>query len=202
MREAVQGGLKTDSTFSRVTFSPISVIMPAKEGAVMDSIEVGARIAASRKKKELTQKQLADLLHVTDKAVSKWECGKNFPDLTLLEALATALDTTPAVLLGLNEKSGDEALSAATVLYQDQRRRWLRELKNRACLLLAYGITLVVVLVWLSRCLDERMIYGLPQALIGVMNGLSGVIIGFAVWAIRSSVKQLRQEAGPTTSRE
>ena len=202
MREAVQSGLKTDSTFSRVTFSPISVIMPAKEGAVMDSIEVGARIAASRKKKELTQKQLADLLHVTDKAVSKWECGKNFPDLTLLEALATALDTTPVVLLGLNEKSGDEALSAATALYQDQRRRWLRELKNRANLLLVYGITLVVVLVWLSRCLDERMIYGLPQALIGVMNGLSGVIIGFAVWAIRSSVKQLRQEAGPTTSRE
>ena len=78
MREAVQSGLKTDSTFSRVTFSPISVIMPAKEGAVMDSIEVGARIAASRKKKELTQKQLADLLHVTDKAVSKWGCGDSF----------------------------------------------------------------------------------------------------------------------------
>ena len=78
MREAVQSGLKTYSTFSRVTFSPISVIMPAKEGADMDSIEVGARIAASRKKKELTQKQLADLLHVTDKAVSKWECGDSF----------------------------------------------------------------------------------------------------------------------------
>lgn len=178
------------------------IILQAKEGADMDSVEVGARIAAARKEKALTQKQLAALLHVTDKAVSKWECGKNYPDLSLVESLAAALDTTPAALLGLTEQSGDEALSAAAVLYQDQRRRWLRELRNRACLLLAYGVLLISVLTWLSRCLDERMIYGLPQGLIGVMNALSGVIIGFAVWAIRSSVKQLRQEAEPATPRE
>lgn len=41
----------------------------------MDSKEVGARIAAQRKAKCLTQKQVADSLHITDKAVSKWECG-------------------------------------------------------------------------------------------------------------------------------
>ena len=168
----------------------------------MDSIETGARIAAQRKAKGLTQKQVADALHITDKAVSKWECGKNFPDLTLLESLAAALDTTPAELLGLNEKSEDEALAAAAVLCQDQRRRWLRELRNRTWLLLVYGVTLLAMLVWLSRCLDQKMIYGLPQTLIGVMNGLSGVIIGFAVWAIRSSVRQLRQEVDPAVSGE
>ena len=168
----------------------------------MDSAEVGARIADKRKEKGLTQKQLAEAVHVTDKAVSKWECGKNFPDLTLLESLAAALDASPAELLGVEEKSGAEVLSATTEIFQKERQEWLRELRNRACLLLAYGITLFAVLVWLSRCLNERMVYGLPQTLIGVMNGLSGVIIGFAVWAIRSSVRQLRQEAGPAAHRE
>ena len=41
----------------------------------MDNLEFGAFIAQLRKEKNLTQKELADQLHVTDKAVSKWETG-------------------------------------------------------------------------------------------------------------------------------
>ena len=41
----------------------------------MDSIQFGAFVAQLRKEKGLTQRELADLLHVTDKAVSKWETG-------------------------------------------------------------------------------------------------------------------------------
>ena len=56
-------------------------------------------ICALRKEKGLTQKQLAQMLNVTDKAVSKWERGQGCPDITLLPALAAALDATPGELL-------------------------------------------------------------------------------------------------------
>lgn len=115
----------------------------------MDSIEVGARIAALRKEKGMTQKQLAESLHITDKAVSKWECGKNYPDLVLLESLAIALDTTPSELLGLTAKSGTEVLSAASEIYQAQKHQWLREQRNRGWLNLAICILAFAGLTWI-----------------------------------------------------
>lgn len=51
------------------------------------------------KRKALTQKELANLLHVTDRAVSKWERGLCAPDISLLEPLAAALDVTIVELL-------------------------------------------------------------------------------------------------------
>lgn len=57
----------------------------------MDNERFGAFIAQLRKEQGLTQKELADRLNVTDKAISKWETGKGFPDLKLLEPLAEAL---------------------------------------------------------------------------------------------------------------
>lgn len=47
----------------------------------MDAAYTGERIAELRKKQGLTQKELASKVHVTDKAVSKWERGLNFPDI-------------------------------------------------------------------------------------------------------------------------
>ena len=54
----------------------------------MDKILVGKFIAEQRKEKELTQKELAEKLNVTDKAVSKWETGKGYPDIETLEKLS------------------------------------------------------------------------------------------------------------------
>ena len=67
----------------------------------MDAKMTGHKISQLRKEKQLTQNDLAQTLHVSIAAVSKWERGLNFPDLTLLEPLAEALDTTAAELLGL-----------------------------------------------------------------------------------------------------
>lgn len=46
----------------------------------MDQIKIGKFIAKCRKEKGLTQMQLAELLSITDRAVSKWETGKSLPD--------------------------------------------------------------------------------------------------------------------------
>lgn len=65
----------------------------------MDEIVAGKIIAELRKKKGLTQKQLAAVLGVTDKAVSRWENGYGLPDVSLLPKIAAAFDVTVDELL-------------------------------------------------------------------------------------------------------
>lgn len=65
----------------------------------MDLKKTGAFIAQRRKEKGLTQSQLAAHLDVTDKAVSRWETGRGFPDVSTLPALAEALGVTVAELV-------------------------------------------------------------------------------------------------------
>lgn len=58
----------------------------------MNQYVTGAMIRRLRENKGLTQEELAAQLHVTSKAVSKWETAQGFPDISLLESLARALD--------------------------------------------------------------------------------------------------------------
>ena len=75
----------------------------------MDQVKMGELIRKLRDNMGLTQKQLADRLHVSDKAVSKWECGKGCPDLSLLGALSEVFGTDIGVLLsGRIEKNETE----------------------------------------------------------------------------------------------
>ena len=65
----------------------------------MDNYVTGAAIKSLRETKKLTQEELAERIHVSAKAVSKWETGKGFPDISLLEPLAKALDVSVIELL-------------------------------------------------------------------------------------------------------
>ena len=65
----------------------------------MDRYVTGDVIRALRERKGLTQEALAQKLFVSGKAVSKWETGKGYPDVSLLEPLAAALDISVIELL-------------------------------------------------------------------------------------------------------
>lgn len=108
----------------------------------MDSGKTGALIAEARKAMGLTQRQLAETLHISDRTVSKWERGVGFPDVALLEPLADALGLTVRSLLR-GEAEPPEAESAGTVsavpedvllrevirtLYQQQRGKLRRNI--------------------------------------------------------------------------
>ena len=54
----------------------------------MDNQKFGKFIKELRKKSNMTQKELGEKLNVTDKAVSKWERGLSFPDITIINSLA------------------------------------------------------------------------------------------------------------------
>lgn len=72
----------------------------------MDQIKIGKFIAEMRKENNLTQRQLAEELNISDKTVSKWECGKGLPEVSFMLPLCERLKIT------VNELLSGEKLSA------------------------------------------------------------------------------------------
>ena len=105
----------------------------------LDKEKFGEFIAKLRKEKGITQKELAEKLFVSDKAVSKWERGQSLPDITLLNPLAEALGVTAAELLNCgkieNEKVDasqvDEIVEKAIVLSDEDKKEKRKALKKR-----------------------------------------------------------------------
>ena len=69
--------------------------------------EIGSRIRKYREENDLSQKQLAEKIGVSNSRVSNWEQGLNRPDADILAAICVALDVSPSLLLGI-QVTGDE----------------------------------------------------------------------------------------------
>jgi transcriptional regulator with XRE-family HTH domain len=91
----------------------------------MDANKTGMLIAAKRKEKGMTQKELAEKLHISNKAVSRWETGAGFPDVSLLEPLSQALGVTVTELL-----SGVAEAQPGEELVVESTRHFSREIKE------------------------------------------------------------------------
>lgn len=65
----------------------------------MNSITIGEKIAKLRKEKGLTQSQLAEMINVSNKTISRWETGEGYPEISLLVPLAKALGVSTDYLL-------------------------------------------------------------------------------------------------------
>lgn len=83
----------------------------------MDARTFGNYLSRMRKAQGMTQAELAEQLHVTDKAVSRWERGIGLPDINTLEPLADALGLTLADLMHC--RAPEEADAAPTVQLED-----------------------------------------------------------------------------------
>ena len=68
----------------------------------MNHYVTGAVIKELREKNKMTQLQLAEKLRVSDKAISRWETGKGYPDITLLESIADAFSISVTELISGN----------------------------------------------------------------------------------------------------
>ncbi len=136
----------------------------------MNAEYTGKKIAELRKEKNLTQKELADKLHVTDKAVSKWERGVNFPDLSLMEELAVALDTTPSILLGLEDATKEEVVTSFAELSSQQSEEAAKDIQVIGWINLFTAIALFVFLE--------------QQEWSWLITGLLGGIVGTATYTL------------------
>lgn len=73
----------------------------------MDQIKIGKFISKKRKEKSLTQQELADLIGVSNKTISKWECGKGMPEVSLMLPLCEKLE------ISVNELLSGESLDSS-----------------------------------------------------------------------------------------
>ena len=67
-------------------------------------LNIGEKIKTLRKENNLTQEELAEQIHVTSQAVSKWESGAGLPDITQVAPLAKVLKVSADILLDISVK--------------------------------------------------------------------------------------------------
>ena len=111
----------------------------------------GGFIAILRKEAGMTQKQLADRLHVTDRAVSKWERGLSYPDVTLMEPLAAVLGVGVDELLTCQRKKTAipepelPALRSVLTITQEEKRIRTRRTQALVWIAIAAALALTVL---------------------------------------------------------
>jgi len=109
----------------------------------MNQEKIGRFIAECRKNKEMTQEELAEKIGVSRKAISRWENGKNMPDLTLFKPICDNLGITVNELLSgekisnlkYNEKLEENIIN--TIDYIDKKNTKNYDLKSIIYLILA-----------------------------------------------------------------
>ena len=146
----------------------------------------GKKIAELRKEKGLTQKDLAEKLNVTDKAVSKWERGINFPELTVMENLAAELDTTVVDLLSLEKATSEELVEEVTRLSVFEKEHILQEFRIRSYLKIIIEIIVFIALIQASKIFDDYGVYGQAQMLTMGLLGFVGSLIGMEIYTIKN----------------
>ena len=94
----------------------------------MDAEKTGTLIYELRTKKNLTQKQLSELINVSDKAVSKWERGDGCPDVDMIPILAKVFDVDVETILNGRLPSSSQNLTGKNIKLYDFKRpdKWSR----------------------------------------------------------------------------
>lgn len=148
----------------------------------MSPQETGYRIQLLRKERGWTQKELAEQLSVTDKSVSKWERGLNYPDMAMLEPLAKALETSVASLLGIEDMPPEGRVEAVTTVAAEETERLRKEIRERALYGVVMSCLLFFTLLILGRMLIVREVYDLPLRLCNGCLSIVGFHIGNYLW--------------------
>ena len=122
----------------------------------MDHIKVGQFIAECRKKKDLTQAQLAEKLNITDRAISKWENGKAMPDSALMLELCDILGINVNELLCgevSDQEQRNEQLDELIFQMAKNEERYHKRLRHSACVIVVTSLVALICLISLISIL-------------------------------------------------
>ena len=151
----------------------------------MDQKKVGGFLKVLRKEKELTQEQLAELLNVSNRTVSRWETGSNLPDLDLLIELADYYDVEIRELLSgeRRRETMDKELTETVLKVADYgNEEKLKLMKRmRTCFMVSFATLVIYVGMLVAEPAQ-------PSGLYGFISGFSlGVSLGAVICGIISA---------------
>ena len=153
----------------------------------MDQVKIGKFISDERKAKGYTQKQLSELLGISDKTISKWECGNGFPEASLLLPLCNELEITVNELL-TGERISQQNYKKKAEENMVNMIREKEENKQKILLTTIIGVisTITFVTLLLVVCFYTDVI-SLPIKIVLMMIALSvfGVGLYVAMWGDR-----------------
>lgn len=152
----------------------------------MDAKYTGSVIAEARKARGITQKQLAERLGVTDKAVSKWERGINYPDIELFKPLAEILGIPILRLLSGEDVESEQVMEMTARISVEEKRKLRRELKMRWILNIVITLFVVAAEMRLSYLLADKGMFGIYQSLSVGLIGLHSAILGTSIFGLRN----------------
>lgn len=120
----------------------------------MDQSKTGKFIAEERKRKNYTQRHLADILGISDKTISKWECGNGFPEVSLLLPLCDELEITVNELLtgerlqemDYKKKAEENMVNFMKEKEENRIKMWLSALLGMVSLVAYVTLILVVTM--------------------------------------------------------
>lgn len=137
----------------------------------MDTLKFGQFIAERRRELGLKQQELAQKLNVTDKAVSRWENGRGFPDINTLEPLAEALGVSVVELMKserleepLTPETADTAL-ADTIEMAGRQTKQKRVMAVVTVLAVIVAVVVIPFFAWQIWAYNNPIVsigYGIP----------------------------------------
>ncbi len=160
----------------------------------MDVKRTGSFIAEMRKGKNMTQAELAAKLQVTDKAVSRWERGVGYPDITLLEPLAGQLGVTVLDILRgektfpdkMTGEETEQTVAETVRLAAVQRRQAVRRVILLAIVMLIGAAMLIWGILWWTS----------QQSALKIIAGADGPSAVFVAWRVEPMLPVAVSAAG------
>lgn len=118
----------------------------------MNYSKVGQLISKLRKEKGMTQLELANKLGITDRAVSKWECGKGCPDISLLDDLSKILDISILEILKGKRLENDEIINNKAIIEsmnysKENFKNKIKTILNTLIIAITVVITIYIMLM-------------------------------------------------------
>lgn len=141
---------------------------------MLDQEKIGRFISERRKEKELTQKQLADKLGVSDKAVSKWETGRSMPDNAILFELCAVLDTNVNELLSGEKLSEDSYHGKA----EENMMTLMKEKQNSGRVNAVVGLILgILFILWTAQTVSGNIAWFLDMPSLFLVVVMTGILL-------------------------
>lgn len=111
----------------------------------MDQVKIGKFIASLRKEKNMTQEQFAQKMGVSINAVSKWERGISFPDVSLFKKLCSELNISIEELINGEKDNSDEAKEKAIITSIKDKEKMKK--KNKKIFIISSIVFLIVIIL-------------------------------------------------------